>query len=1059
MAKESLTYIKDYPRPEINFNPVIPPLKRIKDKTKIDVRYCLISPYAFVHIHWDPKIYEVVYEIEEPILTDIEMKKKDEIITAMNNMIDFETVIEKEKTKLLEYIDKRFKLLAIELGIEISYESYKKMFYYLCRDFMGFNETEPLLRDYFVEDIECNGGGTPVYIVHRVYRNLKTNLIFNDLDRLQSFVEKLAQRSGKYISYAKPILDGTLPDGSRVNATYTKDITSKGPTFCFKKGKVQLSDGRIKEVKELFEECKKNYGSVLEDGNEVVRLTNVNCLGVDEDNLEQTNSRMTSIIKVKTPEKLAKINFEDGGEVEVTLNHKFHVAGESLELIEAKDMKKGMVVPMPKKIIAKGYKQKINVYQLIKDFSYHKKVCLVSTPCIKEIITKEINSYPGERCRAMMSENYKVGNSYFYEAINRGSSVSFSVMDQICTKQGFDLSEMENIYINVYGGGTKGKSKTIKIPKEVNEDLAYLAGVLISDGHIAPNSIDFSCYEEGVKNSVKEKLMKLFGKFESYYEGNRIYLCNSFAPYFFNKVFGIPSGKKFNIVEIPEIILKSEDNVIASFIRGLFDGDGTASAGLSYKTFSKDLAEGLTYALSRLGISSYLRGNEKEFRVNIPSPYYETYSNKVGFDSLNKKNVLKNLIERQAGNNQKKFIRHDRIPGFPILSIIKRLGIINKEILNKCKVSLNRFYYTTFSREFAERLIQEIEMHKDANLVREEIEYIKWMLNSEQEFIKVEKIEIINNNEPVYDIELEPCKFFIAGNKPMNMFDTIRKFTKTPWTPIQLISFGTLSPEILAYLWILVQYKMNILITGGTSSGKTTLLNAIAFFIPPEARVVSIEDTRELNLPRDNWLPSVVRGSTGIGTTGEISLFDLLRSSFRQNPDYVIVGEVRGAEASVLFQGMASGHSSISTIHADSVDTLIKRLETPPIELSPTLLNVLDCVCIMTHAIVNKEETRKLKEVVEIINVTLDGIALTNTPFMWNPQENEFYSKKNSKIFEKIRKRYGMTIEDLDLEFKRRVQILYKLYQGKVFKFEEVQEIVNEYYKKPQEILNKFGVE
>ncbi len=513
------TDIKDYPRPKINFNPIVPPLKKIKDKTKVDIRYCLISPYAFVHIHWNPEIYELVYEIEEPILTEEEKKHKEEIITAMNNMIDFETIVEKEKSKLLDYIDKRFKLLAIELGIEISYESYKKMFYYLCRDFVGFNETEPLLRDYFVEDIECNGANSSVYIVHRVYRNMKTSLIFKDAEKLQSFVEKLAQRCGKYISYAKPILDGSLPDGSRVNATYTKDITSKGPTF------------------------------------------------------------------------------------------------------------------------------------------------------------------------------------------------------------------------------------------------------------------------------------------------------------------------------------------------------------------------------------------------------------------------------------------------------------------------------------------------------------------------------------------------------------TIRKFTKNPWTPIQLISFGTLSPEILAYLWILVQYKMNILITGGTSSGKTTLLNAIAFFIPPEARVVSIEDTRELNLPRDNWLPSVVRNATGVGTTGEISLFDLLRSSFRQNPDYVIVGEVRGAEASVLFQGMASGHSSISTIHADSVDTLIKRLETPPIELSPTLLNVLDCVCIMTHAIVNKEETRKLKEVVEIINVTLDGIALTNTPFMWNPMENEFYSKKNSKIFEKIRKRYGIKAEELEIEFRRRVQLLYQIYQKKIFKFEEVQDIVNEYYKKPAEVLKKFGVE
>jgi len=260
---------------------------------------------------------------------------------------------------------------------------------------------------------------------------------------------------------------------------------------------------------------------------------------------------------------------------------------------------------------------------------------------------------------------------------------------------------------------------------------------------------------------------------------------------------------------------------------------------------------------------------------------------------------------------------------------------------------------------------------------------------------------------------------------------TIRKFTKTPWTPTQLLAFNTLSPEMLAYLWLLVQHKMNILIAGGTASGKTTLLNAIAFFIPQESRVVSIEDTRELNLPRENWLPSVVRASTGIEKVGEIDLFTLLRSSFRQNPDYVIVGEVRGKEAYVLFQGMASGHSSISTIHADSVDTVIKRLKTPPIELSPTLLNVLDCVCVMTHAIVNKQETRKLREIVEIINVTSDGVAMTNTPFVWNPSDDQFYFKKNSKIFQKISKRTGLRMEEIDLEFRRRVQLIYKLHQKK----------------------------
>ena len=288
---------------------------------------------------------------------------------------------------------------------------------------------------------------------------------------------------------------------------------------------------------------------------------------------------------------------------------------------------------------------------------------------------------------------------------------------------------------------------------------------------------------------------------------------------------------------------------------------------------------------------------------------------------------------------------------------------------------------------------------------------------------------------------------------------TIRKFTKEPWTPPQLIEFNTLSPEMLAYLWLLIENEMNVLIIGGTSSGKTTLLNAIAFFIAPESRVVSIEDTRELNLPRENWLPSVARTATGIGGVGEIDLFELLRSSFRQNPDYVIVGEVRGKEAFVLFQGMASGHSSISTMHADSVDTVVKRLETPPIELSPSLINVLDAVCVMTHAVVKKQETRKLKEIVEIINVTSEGVAKTNTPFTWNPADDTFYFKRNSKIFEKISIMTGMRMEEIELEFRRRVKLLYILYQRKIFDFEKVGEIINEYYKKPDAVLKEFGIQ
>ncbi len=504
---------------QINLNPTVPSIPKFEDKTQINVRYMVLSPYVSIHIYWDPKISEVVYEVEEPILNQEETELLQKLEIYLREKINF-NMTEEHKTKesLIDYIEEKSMSTIKELGIKVDDDLYQRIFYYLYRDFIGLNEAEPLIRDYFIEDIECNGAGEPIYIVHRVFRNIKTNIIFKSIEGLANFVEKLAQKTGRYISYASPILDGSLPDGSRVNATYTKDITSKGPTF------------------------------------------------------------------------------------------------------------------------------------------------------------------------------------------------------------------------------------------------------------------------------------------------------------------------------------------------------------------------------------------------------------------------------------------------------------------------------------------------------------------------------------------------------------TIRKFTKVPWTPIQLVSFNSISPEMLAYFWLALEYNANIMIVGGTASGKTTLLNAIAFFIPPEKRVVSIEDTRELNLPRENWLPSVVRSGMSSGGAGEIDMFSLLKSSFRQNPDYVIVGEVRGKEASVLFQGMASGHSSMSTLHADSVQAIVNRLSTPPISLSPTLINSLDIVAIQTHAIVGGHETRRLREIVEVKNINTDGTFVTNTPFKWNPADDKFYSQSQSIFFKKISEKFGISLENLIKEYERRKQLIHILHNQKIIGYDEVQKVINEYSKTPKPVLNRLGI-
>jgi len=368
-------------------------LPELTDEKAFDIKYPLLKPYAYAHIKWNPKEKELIYTIEEPILTIEEKAILSQLEESMKELINISFININESEIVIEYLEKNIKVLLSEFGYILNKESFLKIMYYIYRDFVGLNEIEPLLNDYFIEDIECNGSKTPVYIVHRKYRHLKTNLVFPDNEVLSNLVEKIAQKSGSYISYANPILDSVLPDGSRVNATYTKDITTKGPTF------------------------------------------------------------------------------------------------------------------------------------------------------------------------------------------------------------------------------------------------------------------------------------------------------------------------------------------------------------------------------------------------------------------------------------------------------------------------------------------------------------------------------------------------------------SIRKFTKEPWTPIKLMDLGTVSPEMLAYLWLLTEYGSNIMVIGGTGSGKTSFLNSIAFFIPPKARIITIEDTREINMIHENWLPSVARAGVGLANIvgqkhGEVSLFDLLKESFRQRPDYVIVGEIRGKEAFVMFQGAASGHPTASTMHAESVDTMIKRLET-----------------------------------------------------------------------------------------------------------------------------------
>jgi flagellar protein FlaI len=290
---------------------------------------------------------------------------------------------------------------------------------------------------------------------------------------------------------------------------------------------------------------------------------------------------------------------------------------------------------------------------------------------------------------------------------------------------------------------------------------------------------------------------------------------------------------------------------------------------------------------------------------------------------------------------------------------------------------------------------------------------------------------------------------------------SIRKFRSNPFSPIDLVNLGTVSSSMMAYLWVLTQYNVSMLICGGVSTGKTTFLNVLSMFIPPENKIISIEDTREINIPHENWIPSVSRSGFGIPSAegkryGEIDLFDLLKESFRQNPSYVVVGEVRGREAYVMFQGMASGHASLGTIHAGSVEDVMKRLETPPIELSPSLIDALDVLIVMTNAREKGKSARRVKEIVEIQSIDAHtGHAYTKETFSWIASADDFRSSlQESEILRKISMEQGFGYGKISEELEKRKQVLEWMQNHNIVHYTDVCRLINLYYKDPATVMD-----
>jgi flagellar protein FlaI len=282
---------------------------------------------------------------------------------------------------------------------------------------------------------------------------------------------------------------------------------------------------------------------------------------------------------------------------------------------------------------------------------------------------------------------------------------------------------------------------------------------------------------------------------------------------------------------------------------------------------------------------------------------------------------------------------------------------------------------------------------------------------------------------------------------------TIRKFADVPVSVMQLVDFGTMDYMMASYLSFVLEEGLNMFVVGATASGKTTTMNAITTFILPDKKIVSIEDTPELQVPHKNWIRETTRGASKENSGAEVGMFDLLKAALRQRPDRIIVGEIRGAEGAIAFQAMQTGHGVISTFHAASVEKLIQRLTGDPINIPKAYIDNLEVVLIQAAVKVpGKGMVRRVTSINEIVGYdpTTGSFSFIEA-FRWNPMTDtfDFPGFMNSFVMEeKIAPKRGISPFKRKLvytELQRRAKILQRLHLDRNLKdFYEVFNVLAE---------------
>lgn len=309
----------------------------------------------------------------------------------------------------------------------------------------------------------------------------------------------------------------------------------------------------------------------------------------------------------------------------------------------------------------------------------------------------------------------------------------------------------------------------------------------------------------------------------------------------------------------------------------------------------------------------------------------------------------------------------------------------------------------------------------------------------------------INNLSPLMDAQLSDGSRVNATLFPISQLGntiTIRKFEKNPWTMPALVKNKTVSPEEAALIWLCIQNEISLLIAGGTASGKTSFLNASSIFFPANRRIISVEETRELTLPKFfQWVPMLTRQPNPEGK-GEITMYNLMVNALRQRPDIMLVGEVRtGKDAETLFEAIHTGHAVYGTIHADNAQDTIVRMTNPPIDTPKIMINAMGGIVVAF-----RHRSRGIRRILELGEILDSGD--TNVLYRWNSVEDKVDTVSPlTRLADTITLYAGLTRKQIDADIAEKVVVLNWMVRNEIIQVDDAGFVVANYYKDREKVL------